>query len=230
MSEYDQDRIRQELESCAEPEYRKFSSHLLPEGEQLLGVRLPKLRQMAKEIAKGDFRDYLATARDEVFEETMLQGMVIGYAKCPLEERLQLITAFLPKIRNWSVCDSFVVGLKFTKKNKERVFSYLLPLFQSKKEYTVRFACVMLLNYYTDDEDLVRDLAVLESLSDQPFYAKMAVAWALSILYLHHRPEVCEFLKKTTLDDSTVNLAVRKILESRLVKGEERDTVRALKR
>ena len=116
------------------------------------------------------------------------------------------------------------------KKNKEEVFSYLLPLFQSKEEYTVRFACVMILNYYTDDEDLVRDLAVLEPLSGQPFYAKMAVAWALSILYLHHRQEVCEFLKKTTLDDSTVNLAVRKILESRLVKGEERDTVRALKR
>ena len=96
MSEYDQDRIREELERLAEPEYSRFSSHLLPEGEQILGVRLPKLRQMAKEIAKGDFRDYLASARDGVFEETMLQGMVIGYAKCPLEERLQLITAFLP--------------------------------------------------------------------------------------------------------------------------------------
>ena len=88
----------------------------------------------------------------------------------------------------------------------------------------------MLLNYNTDDEDLVRELAVLEPLSDQPFYAKMAVAWALSILYLHNRPEVYEFLKKTTLDDSTVNLAVRKILESSIVKGEERDTVRMLRR
>lgn len=46
--------IRKELKALADPKYRKFHSYLLPGTDNILGVRIPQLRTMAKEIIKKD--------------------------------------------------------------------------------------------------------------------------------------------------------------------------------
>jgi len=118
--------IREQLLELAEDEYKKFSSSLLPGIDNLLGVRLPALRKIAKQIAKKDWRNYLENANDIYFEEIMLQGMVLGYInEDDIENVLGYIVDFVPKISNWSICDSFCVGLKMTNKNKERIWDFL---------------------------------------------------------------------------------------------------------
>ena len=62
-----------------------------------MGVRLPTIRKIAKQIAAGDWRTYLDTAEDEYFEEVMLQAMVIGHVQTELEEWLQRIAVLSPK-------------------------------------------------------------------------------------------------------------------------------------
>ena len=100
--------IKEQLLALAEPEYQKFSSRLLPRTENIIGVRLPHLRKIAKQIAKQEGSNYLLQADDTSFEEVMIQGMVIGYLqKIDIEEVLALVATFVPKINNWSVCDSF---------------------------------------------------------------------------------------------------------------------------
>ncbi len=103
--------IRQEIERLAENDYKKFSANLLPGVEHVLGVRLPQLRQIAKEVAQGNWQQYLLE-EPYYFEELMLQGMVIGAIKVEPKERLRYIAAFVPRINSWSVCDSFCSGLK----------------------------------------------------------------------------------------------------------------------
>ena len=137
----------------SEEKYKEFSSKLIPGIDNILGVRLLYLRKVAKNIAKEDWRTYLKNANDTYFEEVMLQGMVIGYVKdSNIEEILVYIKKFILKINNWSVCDSFSSGLKITNKNKEIVWEFLKKYLSSEKEYEVRFAVVMLLNYYIDEE------------------------------------------------------------------------------
>ena len=71
--------IRKELKALADPKYRKFHSYLLPGTDNILGVRIPQLRTMAKEIIKkDDWRPFVETANTNYYEETMLQGMIIG--------------------------------------------------------------------------------------------------------------------------------------------------------
>ena len=110
--------IKSRLYELAEEKYREFNQKLLPGVEHVLGVRLPLLRKLAKETAKGDFRAYLSEAqkkisRDSIHEEIMVQGLVIGYAKMEREEYRKYLDEFAPKITNWSVCDSCVSGFKF---------------------------------------------------------------------------------------------------------------------
>ena len=77
--------VRKRIEELSEPSYQQFSARLIPnvKAERIRGVRLPHLRKLAKEIVKGDWRAYLEEKSEveKTFEETMLRGLVIGYAK-----------------------------------------------------------------------------------------------------------------------------------------------------
>ena len=44
--------IRKELQALADAKYQEFHSSLLPGANNILGVRIPQLRIMAKEIIK----------------------------------------------------------------------------------------------------------------------------------------------------------------------------------
>lgn len=56
---YTREKVRELLEEMAEPEYAKFSGALLGREAVMLGVRLPKIRELAKKVAKADGREYL---------------------------------------------------------------------------------------------------------------------------------------------------------------------------
>lgn len=222
--------IRKQIFELIDTDYQKFSATLIPTINNVLGVRLPELRKIAKKIVKGDWRAYLETAKDEYFEEVMLQGMVIGYVKTDIEEHLSYVASFVPKIDNWSVCDSFCTGLKSTKENKERVWEFLQPYLSSKKEYEIRFGVVMLLDFYIETEYIERVLNLLDRVKHEGYYAKMAVAWAVSICYVKLPDSTMEYLRNNTLDDFTYNKALQKITESNRVDKETKSLIRSMKR
>lgn len=222
--------IRKQLFNLAEPDYQQFSTRLLPGIDHILGVRVPILRKIAQKIAKGDWRSYLKTADDQYIEEIMLQGMVIGYAKCDVEERLAYISAFVPKINCWSVCDVFCNGLKFAKTNKREVWEFLQPYFSAKDEYLQRFAAVMLLEFFIDLEYIDHVLAALDQIKHEGYYVKMAVAWAISICYIKLPQPVMAYLKENALDDFTYNKALQKITESLRIDAQTKKILRDMKR
>lgn len=222
--------IRKQLMEMADEEYRKFSSSLIPNVDNILGVRLPELRKLAKNIAKGDWRTYLAQADNRYFEETMLQGLVIGYAKTDIEERLRYVADFVPRIDNWSVCDSFCTGLKFTKNHRSLMWDFLQPYLSSDKEYEIRFGVVMLLLYFVEDEYIERVLQWMDRIRHEGYYVKMAVAWAISVCYVKYPEPTMAFLKNNTLDDFTYNKALQKIIESLRVDSGTKHVLRSMKR
>lgn len=222
--------VREQILELAEEEYQKFSSALLPNIDNILGVRLPKLRKLAKVIAKGDWREYIKNGDNEYLEETMLQGMVIGYIKTDIKEILQYVAEFIPKINNWSVCDSFCTGLKFTKDNKARVWNFIEPYLSSTEEYEARFGVVMLLDFYIEEEYIDRVLKLLDNIKHPGYYVKMAVAWAVSICYVKFPGPAMQYLKSNTLDNFTYNKALQKITESFQVDKETKVMIRSMKR
>lgn len=222
--------IRKQLMEMADEEYRKFTSSLIPNVDNILGVRLPELRKLAKNIAKGDWRTYLAQADNRYFEETMLQGLVIGYAKTDIEERLRYVADFVPRIDNWSVCDSFCTGLKFTKNHRSLMWDFLQPYLSSDKEYEIRFGVVMLLLYFVEDEYIERVLQWMDRIRHEGYYVKMAVAWAISVCYVKYPEPTMAFLKNNTLDDFTYNKALQKIIESLRVDSGTKHVLRSMKR
>lgn len=224
--------IREQLFALQDLDYQKFSSALIPniDASTMIGVRVPLLRQLAKGIAKTEPLRYLQTVEDTYFEELLLQGMVIGYMKASPQEKLPLMEQFIPKIDNWSVCDSFCSGLKFTKMNQAMVWDFLQPYFESVNAYDLRFAVVMLLNYYVDEQYVHETLRLLNSVSHEDYYVKMAVAWAVSICYIKLPEATMPFLQNNQLDTFTYNKALQKITESLRIDAETKQMIRSMRR
>ena len=81
---------KESRKELSDPSYSTIFARLLPnvEAERICGVRLPHLRKLAKEIAKGRLEAYLeGIGSGANIQETMIQGFVIGYAKMEWEER-----------------------------------------------------------------------------------------------------------------------------------------------
>lgn len=103
--------IREKLKELSEPEYAKFNKKLCPDTEkEILGIRIPKLRELAKEIIKDEgWKEFIEKANTNCFEETILKGLVIAYSKIDLEEKLVLIKEFIPNMDSWAITDTFVL-------------------------------------------------------------------------------------------------------------------------
>lgn len=221
--------IKQDLLELAESKYQEFTSKLLPGIDNILGVRLPALRKLAKDILKDNPMEYLENATEDSFEEIMLQGMVIGGLK-DIDLVFHYIEEFLPKINNWSVCDSFCAGLKISKKYPKEMWQFIQPYLKDDREYFIRFAVVMLLNYYVDEEHIAEALQALDQIKHDAYYVKMAVAWAISIYYIKLPERTLEYLKYNSLDNFTYNKALQKITESLRVDKETKQMIRNMKR
>lgn len=226
------DALRTRLESLAEPAFRQFSLSLLPtlSPERLLGVRLPVLRRLAHEIVRGDWRDYLQNASDRSFEEILLQGMVIGLIPERPQTVFPLVETFLPKIDNWSVCDSFCTGLKLARRFPDETLAFLLPCLQDEREYTVRFGIVMLLLYFSQPEHTASTLALLDRVRHEGYYVRMAAAWAVSVCFAEAPDVTADYLRRSRLDNFIHHKAIQKITESRRVSAEDKALARSLDR
>lgn len=217
------------LNSFSEPDFAAFQRKLIP-GETILGVRTPRIRTIAKEIAKSDWRRFLADARDDTLEEVEVQGLVIGTAKMDYDEALNHAAAFAPKIKSWASCDICCSSFKFLNKEPERSFEFIKGYLSDEREFVVRFGVILSMDYFIKEEYLGRLFKLYSQVHHEGYYVKMAVAWALSVCFVKFPEPTMEYLKSCRLDDWTYNKALQKIIESNRADAEQKRVVRTMKR
>ena len=222
--------IRDRIFLLADEDYKKFHSTLVPGEDNILGIRLPLLKGLAKEIAGGDWRSFLKSSPDEYYEDVMLQGLVIGFSKADPREVLEYTARFIPKITNWGVCDSFCTGLKIAKKYPEIFWSFILPYLDSDKEFEIRFAVIMMLAHFITEEYVDEILLRLDRIRHDGYYVKMGVAWAISVCFVKFPEKTMVLLKNSKLDNFTFNKSLQKIIESSRVPAETKAVIKNMKR
>ena len=224
--------IKDILNEYIDEKFKDFTSALIPGARPILGVRVPILRKLAKEIAEGDWQTYLREASEDSYEEVAIKGFVIGYAKAELEVLLPYIAEHIEKINDWSLCDGFCSNLKVVKKHREEILEFLLPYAKIDDEFKQRVVAVMLMTYYLTDEYIDMTLKVLDNLKNEKYYCKMAVAWAIATAWAKQREKTyCYMLDgNNTLDDWSYNKAIQKMLESYRVSDEDKVMLRKMKR
>ena len=222
--------IREKLLELQDKKYQKFHSKLCPNVEDIIGVRVPELRKIAKQIAKENPQEYLEKAPKEYYEERMLQGFVIGYMKASLGERLTYLDEFVPIIDNWAVCDCCTSTYKFTKKYLKEMWEYIQKYLSSNREFELRFGIIMLMDYYLTEEYIDQVLEIYHNIQNEGYYVKMGVAWAISMAYMKFPEKTMELLNNNHLDDFTYNKALQKMIESYQIDKETKQKLKEMKR
>lgn len=216
-------------ELAGDEKFLRFSAALMPSARPLIGVRVPALRTLAKQLAKDDWKGFLTVAKDDTFEETLLQGFVIGYAKMPLEERLSQIQRFVAKIDGWAVCDcacsTFTVGRKYP----QEVWDFVLPYLNSENPWEVRFAVIMLMDYFVDEQHIDNVLELLGAVNNEHYYVQMGTGWALSVCYIKFRDKTLPLLQSDIVMPQIRKMAIQKCIESFRVSAEDKVLLKELR-
>lgn len=224
----DYDSLLTKLQTHADQNYKEFLQRLIPGAQNILGVRMPVLRKIAKSIANGNIDEFLAVSKDTYHETVLLEGLVISYSKVQIHKLLGLCQSFIPKIDNWAVCDTFATSLKISDEDKPRFLSFTLE-FLSGSEYEKRFVLVILLSKYLTQNNLDLIFNVCGRVEGS-YYVKMAVAWLLSFCFIEFSDRTTRFLENCTLDDWTYNKTLQKIVESNKIDTQTKQQIKALKR
>lgn len=211
--------ILKKLEDAAEPAYRDFHARLLPGANVAYGVRVPLLRKMAREILKEDWRGFLQVARQDSYEERMLQGFVLALCREEFSPKFAAFCRFAPHMGDWCVCDCACAAFKEIKAHREETFPILQEMAQAPQEFTVRAALVVFLDYFADSVYIDRVLAAISACRHPGYYAKMAAAWALSVLFLTDSKKTADVILR--MDAFVQKQAVKKIKESYRASKEE---------
>ncbi|MCI8641398.1 MAG: DNA alkylation repair protein [Clostridia bacterium] len=224
--------IKKKIIELSDEKYKKFHSKLCPGTNNIIGVRVPVLRKYAKEIFnEKTWKETIKQIDDEFYEEIMLQGMMIGLAKKEdINNILQYVEKYVVKIDNWAICDVFCAGLKITQKNKKEVWNFIQKYLKSDKEFEIRFAIVMILDYFIDDEFLKRDFEIFDKIQHEGYYVKMAVAWAISLCIIKYYEETIKYLEKSKIDNWTYNKSIQKAIESYRISDENKQNLRKMKK
>ena len=226
--------IKEHILKLADEKYKEFHSKLCPNTDNILGVRVPILRNYAKELSKNYTTDELLKNIDnQYYEEIMLQGMIIGLSKeKDFEVIKKYIKDFVPKIDNWAICDVFCVGLKITKKYKEDMWDFIQTYLKSKNEFYLRFAIVMILDFYIEEEYLERNFEIFNNVRSDKYYVQMAIAWAISICLIKYYDKTIKYLKskECKLDNFTYNKSLQKAKESFRISKEQKEELQKMKK
>ena len=213
---------------------------------RILGVHIPELKRLAKELSRSDDAADLivsfeaeSTAGNLCFEEKIVWGLLINALKVSEMQKYAYLRAFVPAMDNWAVCDTICCNIKWMK-DKEALWEYLQPYFDSDREFEVRFAVVMSMIFFLDTESFQKVTARLDSIDfsriqseflspkeakvaeqvrgvakgEMPYYVRMAVAWLLATALAKLPEQTRAYVNACNLPEDVIRLYKRKARES----------------
>ena len=169
------------LFSIKEDKYKQFQQNIIP-NKNIIGIRTNKLKKMAKDITKGNYKDFLAIIENNYYEENILYGLILTNIK-DINILINYLNKYILIIDNWASCDLTISNLKIVKQYIDLFYNYILNNINNEYSYTRRFCYVLLLNYYIEEKylDTIFNLCDIEN---NDYYVNMSIAWLISICYI----------------------------------------------
>ncbi|MDE6597268.1 MAG: DNA alkylation repair protein [Clostridia bacterium] len=214
-----------ELKSLSDESYKAFHKKLLKNDNiNVLGVRVPALRKLAKKYAKSV--DELMSYPDEYYEVTFVKlsaVALLGY-----DEFIKYVDRCVPLIDNWATCDCFTS--KCILKHRQDFLPYIEKYLSVDKEFYQRFALTTLLHFYVDEEYANLIFQSVQKGNTDYYYVHMAAAWLIAEMLVKYYDTAKNFLLKNLLDKKTHNKAIQKACESFRLSDEQKIYLKGIKR
>ena len=222
--------IKDYLIKLADEDYKKFHQKLIPniDENRVLGVRTPKLRKFAKEIKNTDLaKDFLRKLPHKYYEENNLHAFLLENI-CDFDEAIEQVEEFLPFVDNWATCDG--MKIKIFRQNTDKLMPYIKKWIKSNDVYTVRYAIVLLLSLYLDEDfDENHYSLVLGAICDE-YYINMAIAWYFSFALIKQYESAIKLFENNQVKNKWVhNKSLQKAIESFRINEKTKKYLKKLK-
>ena len=221
--------INKRLQSLRDENYKNFHSKLMPtvSEDKIIGIKIPILKQYAKEIAKNQaIGEFLKDLPHAYYEENNLHAFIIAsekdYQKCIVS-----VEEFLPYIDNWATCDSLIP--KCFKKNKDKLLSKILVWIKTNHTYTVRFAIKLLMSLYLDENFKEEYLELVSNVRSNEYYVNMMIAWYFQTALTKQYDSAIKYLVDKKLPVWVHNKAIQKSIESFRISEDKKQYLKSLK-
>lgn len=203
-----------DLKKLQDEDYRDFLIKIVKTEKNIIGIRDPFLKKIAKTIAKTNWKSFLHCIEHRYYEETMLHGYILGYIKLKENEYLCYLDEFLNYINNWATCDNSVSSFKFIKKDRKFFFPYIEKLCFTPNPWKQRVGLVFLLKFYLTDEYVDTVIEIISKIKSEEYYVEMAQAWLISQLFIEYEEKTISIFQAKILSSSVCNKAIQKIKDS----------------
>ena len=209
--------------------YREFTAKSIPNIsiDKIIGVRIPDIRVLAKEIKDCEYIDeFLNELPHGYQEENLLHGIILSYYK-DIDLLLKKLDIFLKYTDNWAVTD--IISPKIFKKYPDKVYKYIVKWVNSKDEYKIRFGVVSLLQFYLDDNYNKNILWLVKNIKSESYYVKMAIAWFYSFALIKQYDDTIILFQDKCLDKWIHNKSIQKAIESYRISDDKKEYLKSLK-
>lgn len=220
------DEIRSRLFALQDVKYRDFQGGLIPgmNPENMIGVRTPELRKLAKEVgADGTF---LAELPHRYFDENQLHAFIVSGIR-DKQECLRRAEEFLPYVDNWATCDQ--MSLKCFKKSPEELLPHIREWIDSERTYTMRFGVGCLMEFFMDEHFSPEYPEMVSKIRSVEYYVNMMTAWYFATALAKQYDAVLPYIERRRLDQWTHRKTIQKAIESYRVSDEHKQYLRTLK-
>ncbi|MDH6343978.1 3-methyladenine DNA glycosylase AlkD [Parabacteroides sp. PFB2-12] len=223
--------INQKLRALAESDYKQFNERLIPTQYEIIGIRMPALKKLAKEIATSpDVETYLRQAEFTTYDHILLYGLVIANLKKPsLETVFRYLDPLILKFDNWAHVDTIISSLKVFKLYPDEVLAHFLPLKQDEGEFTKRVFVIVLMDFFLNDTYIDVALKHFQEVPQGQYYVDMAIAWALSVGLIKYYDKTLPLLEQQRFSRFVHNKSIQKARESYRISPETKAFLNTLK-
>lgn len=222
--------IQKRLFALQDKGYRDGSRRLNPavDPETIIGVRIPALRALAKELKGSDAaKEFIAVLPHDFFEEYQLHAFLIGYIKA-FDEAITEAERLLPYLNSWALTDS--MRIKAFEKSPEKLLPHIDRWLTGEHPYTVRYGILCLMNYFLDGRFRPEYPEKVSILRSEEYYVNMMIAWYFATALAKQYDTAILYIEQNRLDHWTHNKAIQKAVESYRVTDEHKAYLRTLKR
>ena len=218
--------IQKTLLSMQDTGYRDFHARLMPniDKNKIIGVRVPKIRTLAKEI-KNDTDGFLEKLPHKYYEENNLHAILLSEIS-DFDECIKKLNKFLPYIDNWATCD--VLKPKCFKKNKEKLLLQIEKWLKSEHTYTVRFAVEMLMTHFFDADFDEKYLKTVSDIKSEEYYINMMIAWYFATALAKKWDFAVKYLEERRLSEWAHKKTIQKAAESYRITKEQKEYLKKL--
>ncbi len=217
---WNSDKIKELLFSKQDLKYKEFHGGLTKTAYERIGVRVPVLRAMAKEIIKSDeWREFLAVRPVVYYEHAMLIGIVSASVKEPYEKKIERLRRFASLVDDWAVCDITCSTLKC---KDARLFDDMRAFATSPDIWLARIGLVVILGNFADREHLDAIRETINGVTAKDYYIDMAVGWLICTVESHSEGAGIELMKTVDISQTVKRIAAGKMRDSFRVQSERK--------